>query len=141
MEAAIQCMRAAFQQLDDGNLIAPHRTLTNVEIGQLVFTAGASAVENLTGFRFYDLQQMDSKQREELTAVFSSEDGRLLGLVTGKQLGATRTGAIGGVALEHLAPTGANRLVPRPAFRGAGGLAADEASVLAVDLGAEVGED
>ena len=104
MQLAVECMEDAFRQHAAGNLIAPGRLTSDVNIGQLVFTVGAAtAPQPVVGFRCYDFQHLASPRRAELTVLFDAEDGHLLGIVTGPLLGALRTGAIGGVAIDHLA--------------------------------------
>ena len=111
MSQAVQCMEEAFRQHAAGTLIAPGRIASDLEVGQLVFTVGASkAAEPIVGFRAYDLKQLHSPQRGELNAVFSAEDGSLKGLVIGPLLGAIRTGAIGGVAVKYLSRPDAKTL-------------------------------
>ena len=105
MSVAVDCMEDAFRQHAAGNLFAPGRIASDVDVGQLVFTTGALAGEEpLVGFRCYDLQQLHSAKRSELTVVLDGADGSLHGLAIGPRLGAIRTGAIGGVAVKYLAP-------------------------------------
>ncbi|MBI85184.1 MAG: ornithine cyclodeaminase [Planctomycetaceae bacterium] len=104
MKLAVDCMADAFRQHAAGNLVAPGRLTSDVNIGQLVFTVGATtAPHRVVGFRCYDFQQLSSPRRAELTVLLDADDGHLLGIVTGPLLGALRTGAIGGVAIDHLA--------------------------------------
>ena len=111
MDLAVKCMEDAFCQHAEGTLVAPGRISSNLDVGQLVFTVGATKGQQpVVGFRCYDLHQLHSPKRDELTAVFSAADGSLLGLVIGPLLGAIRTGAIGGTAIKYLARRDAGTL-------------------------------
>ena len=111
MTFAVNCMEDAFRQHATGQLIAPARLVSDVASGQLVFTVGASnSARPAVGFRVYDLKQLHSPDRSELTAVFDANDGHLRALVIGPLLGAVRTGAIGGVAVNYLARRDARTL-------------------------------
>ena len=104
MKLAVECMEDAFRQHAAGNLVAPGRLTSDVNIGQLVFTVGAVTTPHpVVGFRCYDFQHLASPRRAELTVLLDAEDGHLRGIVTGPLLGALRTGAIGGVAIDYLA--------------------------------------
>jgi ornithine cyclodeaminase len=71
--------------------------------GSLVFTVGGieSSEESLAGFRVYDTFPQSSGSAQ-LVAVWNSSSGRLLGIVAGDELGAWRTGALGGVAVKYM---------------------------------------
>ena len=100
---AVAWMHNAFQWHADGTLDAPARVSSKLSTGELVFTIGAhNAADPCMGFRVYDLSQLHSPTRSEVTAVFNGRDGSLAGIVTGTLLGAVRTGAIGGVAISLL---------------------------------------
>ena len=104
MQLAVKCMEDAFRQHAAGNLVAPGRITSDVNIGKLVFTVGATTTPHpVVGFRCYDFRHLASPRRAELTVVLDAEEGHLLGIVTGPFLGALRTGAIGGVAIDYLA--------------------------------------
>jgi len=107
MSRAVACMEDAFRLHAEGKLVAPARIAADLgEAGNLVYTCGGSTEgAQVSGFRFYDMKHLNSPNRSELNAVFSSEDGRLLGLVVGPRLGQMRTGAIGGVAMKYLSRT------------------------------------
>jgi alanine dehydrogenase len=99
--AAADAVRAARQAVLDayeGVLAAPPRSRAAVGDNALVFTAGGYA-EGTIGFRVYGLWPGDSDQA---VLVWDSH-GRLKGCVVGSELGARRTGALGGVAVEVLA--------------------------------------
>lgn len=107
---AVECMRDALERHGRGDLIAPARL--TCDLGgqrQLVLTAGAeTGSEGARGFRFYELNSAGLSQ--QLTLVLEGREGRLVGIVTGALLGALRTGAIGGVAIDALAARSASRL-------------------------------
>ncbi|MGO9881462.1 MAG: ornithine cyclodeaminase family protein [Solirubrobacteraceae bacterium] len=95
---AVDAMRELLQAAADGKLRAPPRL--RAELGQLdyVFTVGSLGDET-SGFRVYRAGQPAGDQ---LTAVWSP-NGELRGIVTGDELGARRTGALGAVAADLLA--------------------------------------
>lgn len=97
MHSAIAAVRRALAAHCDGTLVAPPRHGVSTGPGSLVFTVGGQG--SLAGFRVYDTYP-DSKQ-DQLTAVW--RDGALQGVIVGSALGAIRTGAIGGVAVDALA--------------------------------------
>ena len=103
MPTAIEVMQQAFARQAAGTLAAPARLQADLEVGKLVFTTGAATdTPTCLGFRVYDVTQLHSPGRAELTAVFNTDDGALKGMVVGPLLGAVRTGAIGGVAMKWL---------------------------------------
>ncbi len=107
MGEAIEVMARSFHQHAAGTLAAPARLAIPLDLGQLVFTAGAVAATGQhagrIGFRVYDMAHFASDRRDELVAVFDTDGGSLEGLVVGEMLGPLRTGAIGGVAIDALA--------------------------------------
>lgn len=105
MKESIELMTTACRRHADGQLAAPARLVAPLQSGELVFTAGSyrDQAGDRIGFRVYDLMQLGSATRDELVAVFDSDGGALIGLVTGSTLGPLRTGAIGGVAIDSLA--------------------------------------
>lgn len=108
---AIEVMRESFLQHAAGTLQAPARIGAEMDLGHLVFTAGAIAgPPGRIGFRVYDLAQLGVTGRTELVAVFSTLEGSLEGLVVGEVLGPLRTGAIGGLAIDVLSRPSAKRL-------------------------------
>tara|TARA_B100000029_G_scaffold255045_1_gene251820 strand:- start:4310 stop:5254 length:945 start_codon:yes stop_codon:yes gene_type:complete len=105
MRESVEVMTEAFGRHAAGHLSAPARLASPLEWGQLIFTTGAYSDETggRIGFRVYDSAHFGSGMRDELVAVFDSDNGALLGLVAGSGLGPLRTGAIGGVAINALA--------------------------------------
>ncbi len=111
MSVAVEVMEQAFVRHAAGGLTAPPRLQADLGVGQLVFTTGAATDDQpCIGFRVYDVSQLHSPERGELTAVFDPDGGALKGLVVGPLLGAIRTGAIGGVAVKYIANPDARTL-------------------------------
>jgi alanine dehydrogenase len=99
--AAADAVRAASRALLDayrGVLAAPPRWRADFGDNALVFTAGGYAGGTI-GFRVYGLWPGESDQ----AVLVWGGDGRLKGCVVGSELGARRTGALGGVAVDVLA--------------------------------------
>lgn len=96
VHSAREALLAAYGQ----TLVTPDRQKLPAGVTDLVFSVGG-LLDGPTGFRVYGLWPGDSDQ---LVAVWRPE-GRLRGLVLGTRLGAYRTGALGAVALDLLAPT------------------------------------
>jgi alanine dehydrogenase len=98
---AADAVRAARQAVVDayrGLLAAPPRRRTDFGDNALVFTAGGY-VGGPVGVRVYGLWRGDSDQ----VVLVWEGDGRLKGCVVGRELGARRTGALGGAAVDALA--------------------------------------
>ncbi|MCX5554836.1 ornithine cyclodeaminase family protein [Streptomyces sp. NBC_00038] len=102
---AVRAIRAAILAHYEGTLQAPARVRASLGDGHLVFTAGYLREKGLFGFRAYATHG----EAEQLVAVWSDEDGELLALVHGVELGVRRTGAIGAVAVDAAARPGAVR--------------------------------
>lgn len=96
--AAVDAMRDLLCSAAEGSVKAPPRL--RAELGGLdyVFTVGRLA-DDTSGFRVY---RAGGPGGDQLTAVWSP-DGELRGIVTGDELGARRTGALGAVAADVLA--------------------------------------
>lgn len=103
-----ECLRAKAA----GRLTAPPRhAVTFGDHGRLVFTVGGIEAPKgtvadgsaIAGFRAYETFAGPGKERGQVVAVWDSVSGNLLGLVVGEALGPLRTGAIGGVAIRHMA--------------------------------------
>ncbi len=106
MDIAVARMAEAFREHAVGTLRSPPRFGLDVEEGSLVFTAGAAEALGAMGFRVYQTVAED----DQLVASFDTGTGALEGVVIGTRLGAVRTGAIGGVAVDHLAREDARTL-------------------------------
>jgi alanine dehydrogenase len=97
----VELMRQGFRLHDRDEIDAPARLIAPIsrrDDFRLVFTIGAT--EQVLGFRLYAMGQ--EPLIEQLTALYRP-NGDLLGVVTGLQLGARRTGALGAVATDCLA--------------------------------------
>jgi len=95
---AVGAARRALVDAYRGVLAAPPRLHADLGDNALVFTAGGYA-GGLVGFRVYGLWPGNSDQ----AVLVWGGDGRLEGCVVGRELGARRTGALGGVAVDALA--------------------------------------
>lgn len=82
-----------------GSLVAPPRHSVDFGTGRLVLTTGGFG--DTVGFRAYDT--FPGSRQDQVVAVWDRSAGTLTGLVIGDRLGALRTGAIGGVAVDRLA--------------------------------------
>lgn len=85
-------------------LTSPPRHSVEFGDASLVFTSGG--LGERFGFRAYDI--MAGSHQDQVVAVWSTSTGRLVGVVIGSALGAYRTGALGGVAIDRLAPMAAS---------------------------------
>jgi ornithine cyclodeaminase len=97
----VEMMREAFRMHDRGEIDAPARLvapITRRDDFRLVFTVGGT--DEMLGFRLYAMGK--PPLLEQLTALYEP-NGDLAGVVTGLQLGARRTGALGAVAADYLA--------------------------------------
>lgn len=103
---AVRAVREALLAAHSGQLHSPPRVAADLGGGNLVFTAGLMEPAGVFGFRAYDTLV----GAEQLVAVWGRDDGRLRVLVYGDELGARRTGAIGAVAVDAAARSGAIRL-------------------------------
>jgi ornithine cyclodeaminase len=91
---AVEAMRSAVLAAHRGDLVAPPR----VRAGVLTFTAGRLAGK-WYGFRCYNTHLGG----QQLVAVHAEPSGELAAVAVGVALGAYRTGALGGVAVDALA--------------------------------------
>jgi alanine dehydrogenase len=95
---AVEAARRALVDAYRGELAAPPRLQAELGENTLVFTAGGYSAGPV-GFRVYGLWPGDSDQ----AVLVWDGDGSLLGCVVGQELGARRTGALGGAAVDALA--------------------------------------
>jgi ornithine cyclodeaminase/alanine dehydrogenase-like protein (mu-crystallin family) len=98
-ELAVSAARDAILAAHRGELVGPPRTVVPAGDTSLTFTVGGE-LGGAAGFRVYGRWPGASDQ---LVAVWGP-DGRIRGLVVGDALGPLRTGALGAVALDLLAP-------------------------------------
>ncbi len=102
MERALSLVRDALVAHAHGDLIAPARVAADVGGPRLTFTCGAVRGQ-WVGFRSY-LAPGDAE--DEQVVVIQDGCGRVTAVYAGQDLGPRRTGAIGGVAVDALAPSG-----------------------------------
>jgi ornithine cyclodeaminase/alanine dehydrogenase-like protein (mu-crystallin family) len=92
-----------------GQTISPPRHVADFGDGGLVFTVGGNA--DFAGFRAYETFSNPALEKEDqLVAVWDRVTRRLSGIAVGERLGALRTGALGGIAIERMAPKNARKL-------------------------------
>lgn len=108
---SVSLMREALLAAHRGELVAPARSMTDLGEGRLLFTVGRWRGRWL-GYRAYDTFDRDHPEArdDQLVVVHDDVTGRLLGVVVGSELGRRRTGALGGVAVDALAPPAASTL-------------------------------
>jgi ornithine cyclodeaminase/alanine dehydrogenase-like protein (mu-crystallin family) len=105
LDAVREHVLADFQRLT----ISPPRHAVEFGDGGLVFTIGGTP--DFAGFRAYETFQEPALEKEDqLTAVWDRATRRLSGLAIGERLGALRTGALGGVAIDRMAPENVRKL-------------------------------
>ncbi|MGH9044341.1 MAG: ornithine cyclodeaminase family protein [Acidimicrobiales bacterium] len=114
-DAAIAALRRAIESNDDGHLVGTPRVSAALDQFGYVFTAGGVR-GGATGFRAYrsdpgsdrlaEGRMRSSHSGEQFVAVWG-DDGTIRGIVTGGVLAALRTGALGGLAVDALAPRSA----------------------------------
>lgn len=102
----VDAMADALREHAAGTLVAPPRFSLSVPEGGLVFTAGAALDRGAMGFRVYDTVGAGA-DHTQLVAVYDSATGAFRGLCAGDAVGRLRTGGIGGVAVDRLAPDAA----------------------------------
>jgi ornithine cyclodeaminase/alanine dehydrogenase-like protein (mu-crystallin family) len=102
---AVRAARRALVDAYKGLLAAPPRLHADLGERGLVFTAGGY-VDGPVGFRVYGLWPGDSDQ----AVLVWDGNGRLAGCVVGTEIGARRTGALGGAAVDALARANAATL-------------------------------
>lgn len=109
METAVETIRDAVAAHGRGALDAPSRFHLDAEDGALVFTVGLEHETDVMGFRVYETLP-DSPDDHQLVATWDAASGAFEGLIVGHRVGAVRTGAIGGVAVDQLAREDARTL-------------------------------
>lgn len=105
MASAIEAVTRAFAARTSGVLIAPPRhSVTFADLGALTFTVGGVTGDAaLAGFRVYDTFDTNGAPHTQIVALWNARDGSLQGVILGERLGDLRTGAIGGLAIRHMA--------------------------------------
>ena len=112
MEDAVASVEAALTERAEQTLVSPPRTFWPVGPSGITITPGGLLKQGVVGFRVY----LRGDRGDQLTAIWNVRDGALKGIILGPELGATRTGAIGGVAVKWMAP----RETPRIGVIGGG---------------------
>ncbi|WP_255455238.1 ornithine cyclodeaminase family protein [Natrialba sp. INN-245] len=113
MSTAIDRTETAFRQYATGTLVSQPRSSFDTDSGSLVFTPGENMDDSVIGTRIsgkftiggseqadYDVE---TPVKSDLVVVFDTENGELKGAVAGSRTPDVRTGALGGVAIKHLA--------------------------------------
>ncbi|MGH8162671.1 MAG: NAD(P)-binding domain-containing protein, partial [Gammaproteobacteria bacterium] len=91
----------------EGRATTPPRQFVHFPQGRIVFTSGG--LGSLAGFRAYETFQSRHRVTEEqIVAAWDTSSCSLIGVCIGSKLGATRTGVLGGVAVNALAPASAS---------------------------------
>src|SRR5262245_16786691 len=98
---AVVVARDAILAAHRGELVGPPRTVAPAGDTNLTFTVGGLR-GGPTGFRAYGTRPWP-RTSDQLVVVWGP-DARIRGIVVGDTLGPLRTGALGGVALDLLAP-------------------------------------
>ena len=101
MPALVDAMIEALRTKARGRLVAPPRHGVEFAEGSLVFTVGGT--DALAGFRAYQTFESGVVDDQQIVCVWDTATARLKGVVLGNRLGALRTGALGGAAIELLA--------------------------------------
>lgn len=111
MSAAIRAVEIALREHSLGTLVAPPRFAVPGGRNSLVFTVGGTAgAHKVLGFRVYDTFGDEAGNHTQIVAVYDGATGALNGILLSNRLGAIRTGAIGGVAIDRLARKDARQL-------------------------------
>ncbi|KAK4525630.1 hypothetical protein GAYE_SCF15G3539 [Galdieria yellowstonensis] len=108
MSSAVELVENAITAKTCGNLLCPPRFRLETSRGNLVFTSGAivDPYVDVLGFRVYSTFPTSTSGETQATMVYDGKTGVIKGIILGNRLGALRTGAIGGVAIKHLAKEG-----------------------------------
>ncbi|MBZ0309908.1 MAG: ornithine cyclodeaminase family protein [Anaerolineae bacterium] len=104
---SIAVMEQVFLARANGRYAGTPRWDLPFENGTMRFTVGGA--NGVVGFRVY-LRGRQMTHDDQLNAVWDQHTGQLKVMVVGEALGVLRTGAIGGVAVKHLAPPNAEVL-------------------------------
>lgn len=101
MPSLVGAMTEAFRSRKAGGLVAPPRHTVPFAGGSLVFTIGGT--DAIAGFRAYQTFQPGGADDQQVVCVWETASARLKGVVLGNRLGALRTGALGGAAIDIMA--------------------------------------
>lgn len=105
--AAVAAMRRALADAARGVLLAPPRVAADLGGGRVVFTVGARSGDWL-GYRSYDT--LGQQRAAQVVVLQDWSTGEVRAIAVGDELGTRRTGAIGAVAVDILARSGAGVL-------------------------------
>ena len=100
MREAVDAVEQALRRKGAGAFLTPPRHYFATKTGVLAFTIGGDAESGVVGFRVYGAFA-GSREDEQLVAVYDASTGRIRGIVQGERIGAMRTGALGGVAINY----------------------------------------
>jgi ornithine cyclodeaminase/alanine dehydrogenase-like protein (mu-crystallin family) len=103
MADAIAAIETALSERRDRTAVSHPRTYWPVGSTGFTITPGGFESTGVLGLRVY---LRGGGADDQLTVVWDSSSHALQGIIVGSDLGAIRTGAIGGVAFQRLAPTG-----------------------------------
>lgn len=101
MGMVIDAIRDALLRKAEGALVAPARHRVRFGGGDLTFTVGGDG--DIAGFRVYISQRSGQHAADQVVAAWNMTTAALDVVVLGDKLGAIRTGAIGGIAVDAMA--------------------------------------
>jgi len=102
---ALRSLERAFREYAAGDMVSPPRlTVPFAGKGSIVLTiGGSSGVSKVAGFRAYERFGQGDVNRTQIVAVWNCDTGEMDGIVLGERLGKLRMGAIGALAVRHMA--------------------------------------
>ena len=109
MATAIEKIKAAFLEQAAGTFIGPARSSLQAPAGKLIFAKGGAVGHrddnaNVVGFRVYPIfKGSPTAGDDQMVVVYEADNGNLKGIITGKYIGALRTGAINVLAADLMA--------------------------------------
>ncbi len=106
MQKSISVIEKCFIERCQGSFQSPPRLHADFADGQLVFTVGGSGGHHIAGFRVYTTFPED----QQITVVYDSASGHLMGIVEGSLLGAYRTASIGALSIKYMSNSDADSL-------------------------------
>lgn len=107
MQDAVAAIEGALAERRAGTMVSPPRTSWDIGTSGFTITPGGFLTSQMLGMRVY---LPGGKASDQLTMVWGLEDRRLRGIILGSDLGAIRTGAIGGVAVKAMSLPDAQRV-------------------------------
>jgi alanine dehydrogenase len=102
MRGAIDALAEAFADEATGEVVVGHRANLMLPTGWIRLAAAALPKKGVLGYKEFHLTAGHGVRYA--IQLYDYETGYLLALIDGNHITALRTGATGGVALEHLAP-------------------------------------